>query len=301
MNRFFNNLISVIAFLSFLESQSQNFVNPGAEWKFRNIVDGASYTTFTNWKYQNDTIIQGLTYQIIKLKVKNLYYFPLHVYEYNATSFLLRSSGDSLFCSRIELFDEHLLYDFSPIIGNTWDVFPFLIGYTTPPTTPQFVQTIGFGDTIINGNTVNWIEIMSLNPDSLYFEGRIYNHFGKQYFFPLWNDSTIDVQGIHLECYNDDILGEISFSTCQDYETLGMEIINEFDFKLIADSKYNRLIIEKIDSFVINSLVIYDLIGRQVFTKKQFNNNQVELSLPSGIYICNITIGNMNYNQKFLW
>lgn len=301
MIRILKIFICVISFFNSLESQSQNFVNTGAEWNFKTIVSGAPYTAFTNWKYQNDTLIQGMTYQIIKKRTKNYNYFSSSIYEYSSGSFLLRSSGDSLFYSKSDSLNEHLLYDFTPSIGNTWDVSPFLEGLTSSPTTPQLVQTIAFGDTLINGNTVNWIDIISLNPDSLYFGSRIYNHMGSRNFFPFWDDGSIDTQISLWKCYRDDILDVISFSSCDDYETLGTENIKYFDLNLISDSKNKRLIIDKIEPLDINSLVVYDLMGRQVIYMDHIDSNQIDISLPSGIYICNLSVGNIKFSQKFLW
>jgi hypothetical protein len=283
------------------DSQSQNFINPGAQWNFKTIVSGAPYTAFTNWKYQNDTLIQGLTYHVIKEKTKNFNYFSSSIFEYSSGSFLLRSSGDSLFYSNGDSLDEHLLYDFTPVVGNMWDVSPFFQDLDSAPTTPQYVQTSAFGDTVINGISVNWIEIISLNQDSLYFGNRIYNHMGNRLFFPYWSDGLIDSQGSFWNCYKDDIIGEVSYSVCNDYSTLGIENTNPIIVNLIPDALSNRLIINENSSKDLTSIAIYDMMGRKVFFSEYFGSNQIELFLDSGIYICKMSIGESYYCSKFKW
>ena len=293
---------SLFLFFQFLTiiGYSQSYINPNAEWNFETEIIDQGYTQYTQWKYLNDTVIGNKTYQIVGRKLTNLY-SNSSTFSYTSNSYLYRTQGDSIYISKNYGIDEYLLYDFTPIIGNTWDVLPLLHGSLSSPTTSQYVQTVGWGDTLINGNTVHWIDIISLNPDSLYFSGKIFNHFGRRQLLPSWDDGALDHQLFLWKCYRDDIIGNITYTTCQDFETLNLNDVSKCYVNILPDPFNKRLNLENNNCISHFSIVIYDLMGRTVFKLSDVNTNQVNLFMPTGIYICIINGEKLNISKMFSW
>jgi hypothetical protein len=282
------------------ECFSQSFVNPNAEWNFETDVSALGYTQYTQWKYLNDTLIGTKTYQKVGRKLINIY-TNSSFFSYTSTTYLFRNQGDSVYVSKNNGIDEYLLYDFTPVIGNSWDVLPLLNGSISSPTTPQFVQTIGWGDTLINGNSINWIEIISLNPDSLYFSGKIFNHFGRRQLLPSWDDGSLDPDLFLWKCYKDDIIGNITYTNCVDFETLNLDDLNNCQIKIISDQNNKCLFIDNYNCISKISIAIYDLMGRNICIFNDMFSNKVNLNIPNGLYICYIFNDKMKISKKFLW
>jgi len=294
-------LASVLFSLISLFSYSQGYIKPGAEWNFRTPISGGGYTEFRRWKYENDTIVNNHNYQKISQLIKNVFGGNGPIPVIWLTPFLFRSSGDSLLIAEIDGTNEYLLYDFTPIIGNTWIANPFLHGFETDPTTIQLIETVDFGDTLINDITVNWIDVISQNPDSVEFSGRIYNHFGKNQIFPFWKDGTLDIVPLVWRCYKDDILGEVGQITCLDIETLGFDEINTNEHRVFALPSNNELFIESSIEVSNLSIEIFDLSGKLILSKAKISSNTVEFNAPSGIYICKLQSKERSYFNRVIW
>jgi hypothetical protein len=280
---------------------SQTYVNPGAEWLFRNAVSGGNYTRAMRWKYEEDISIDTLSYQKISVQSKNLWYDGGPIGIINQDPFLFRSSGDSLFISEIDGSNENLLYDFTPIVGNSWDVTPLVNWHIVEPTSPLLIETIAFGDTIINGFTVNWIEVVNNNSDSLVFSGRIYNHFGKEQVFPFWFDGVLDAAPILWRCYRDDLLGEIEFSPCFDFETLGINDFEEFDISIKPKYLAKKIEISLRNKNSIEVISVTDLSGKLIINNSEIKTDFIEFNQTPGIYIITLKLNNLTYSEKFYW
>jgi hypothetical protein len=287
---------------------SQTFINPGAEWVFWNNVDGGGYTAYTSWKYTEDVTIDTLSYQKITISRRNSIPFVTGFPEsggytelFNLDPFLFRSSADSLFIAEIDGSNERLLYDLTPVIGNSWDVSPFITAVTVEPTSPLIIETIGFGDTLINGQNVNWVDVVSSNPDSLIFSGRIYNHFGKQQLFPAWNDGTLHNNPRMWRCYYDDILGPIGFSPCIDIETLAVNAIKEIEISVIPNYNSKQIKVLINNKYQLELISISDLSGRNVNFEYNEVNNSIQFTELSGVYVITAKFKDLIYTEKFLW
>lgn len=281
--------------------QSKIFVNPGAEWLYTGSIMGG-HTFYLQWKYEGDTLMNDFTYQKISCKQKNIWNGagapPILTIELDP--FLFRSTGDSLLISEIDGSNEKLLYDFTPLIGNSWDVTSLINWYTVEPTSPLIAETIAFGDTIINGISVNWIEVENNNPDSLLFNGRFYNHFGHPQMFPFWIDGTLDIEPIYWRCYKDDVLGEINSSQCLNFETLSIPNLNEYEITIIPNYWEQKLEIE-CNLSALKLVSITNLLGSIINENITISNNHIDFNQPEGIYIITITSNELTYSQKFYW
>jgi len=292
-------MLCVTYFTNFLCAQT--FINPGAEWNFKNTVSGGNYVRYEQWKYESDTVINNFNYNKINKRIKSVFSDNGPINSSVLQPFLFRSSGDSLIIANIDGNNERLLYDFTPLIGNTWEADPFLVGFTINPSSSQMIRTVNFGDTLINGYTVNWIEVESQNPDSLIFSGRIHNHFGMQQMFPFWDDGTLDIVPSFWQCYKDDLIGEIGLTPCIDFETLSLENIHNCNFKINTDEINNQLIISREKCQSEFTLFIFDLSGKLIISKAKIKTNAVELLIPKGLYICRIQSESNTFIQKFAW
>jgi len=289
--------------------KSQQYVNPGAEWVFWNNVDGGGYMAYRRWKYTEDITIDTLNYQKISVTSRNSIpyspYFPDVSGGYTPlvtqNPFLFRSSGDSLFIAEIDGSNERLLYDFTPVIGNTWDASPFIYWITIEPTSPLTIETTAFGDTIINGQTVNWVDVTTNNPDSLIFSGRIYYHFGKNQVFPFWDDRTLHNGPLTWKCYRDDILGSIGVYPCIDIETLDIEHLEDTDISLIPNYQTKSLEFLFKNKEEIEYWTIQNISGKVIATEKYCKTNSIEFDHPTGVYIITIKFFNYIYSEKFYW
>lgn len=282
--------------------KSQTFINPGAEWNFWNTVDGGGHVFYETWQYHEDVTIDSIIYHKIKGICRFYYPWSGNYSEIDTTiSFLLRNSGDSVMISNIDGTNEKLLYDFKPLIGNTWEVSELIEWITVEPTSPLIVETIGYGDTIINGQIVNWVEIINNNPDSLLFTGKIFNHFGMQPFLPFWVDGTLHIRGKYWRCYSDDILGNIGYSPCIDIETLDLNKLPD-NAPFISTNYYaNQVQINWKNQNELEIMYLLDSMGRNIEMIKGQNNGCIELSVPSGIYFLTFRLNDLTYCRKFLW
>jgi hypothetical protein len=289
---------------------SQSFINPGAEWMFWSNVDGGGYTAYRRWKYTEDITIDTLSYQKISVTSRSsIPYspdFPDNSGGYTQlvtqTPFLFRCSGDSLFIAGIDGSNERLLYDFTPVIGNTWDASPFINLDIVEPTSPLIIETIAFGDTIINGQTVDWVEVVSSNPDSLIFNGRIFKHFGKQQVFPFWNDGiTLHHNPLTWECYSDDILGTIGFSPCIDIETLSINEIDENSISITPNFLAKNIAIGTKNRATLEIISVSNVSGKVLKFSTNLNSDTFDFNEPTGIYFITIKFQELIYTEKFFW
>lgn len=306
MKKFTFHFLKVILLLTILignynSLQSQTFVNPGAEWLFRNPVSGGGFTRAIRWKYDGDVLIDTLSYQKISVQFKNIWHDGGPIGIINQDPFLFRSSGDSLFISEIDGSNENLLYDFTPTVGNSWEVTPLVNWYSVEPTSPLLIETISAGDTTINGLTVNWIEVESNNPDSLIFSGKIFNHFGREQLFPFWQDGTLDVSPTLCRCYRDDILDEIEFGPCFDYETLDIFDFEEFDISIHPQYLAKKIEIRLRNKNLLEMISISDLSGKLMTKSPRIETDYVEFNQTPGIYIITLKLNNLTYSEKFYW
>jgi hypothetical protein len=301
------NSFKLILLLLFLLTNSnlinsQTFINPGAEWNFWNTVDGGGHEFYESWQYREDVTIDSIIYH--KIEGIYRYYYPWsgNYSEIGTTiSFLLRNSGDSVMISDIDGTNEKLLYDFTPLIGNTWDVTELVEWTTIAPTSPLIVETIDFGDTIINGQIVNWVEVINNNPDSLGFNGKIFNHFGMQPFIPFWADGTLHIRGKYWKCYSDNVLGNIGYSPCIDIDILELNKLPDNDLFISTNYYANQIQINCKNKNELEIMYISDSMGRIIEIMKGLNNGYIELSVPSGIYFLTFRLNDLTYCEKFLW
>jgi hypothetical protein len=303
LNSFFAKIIILLSITVFSKKTllSQTFVNPGAEWLFRGTISGGP-TYYMRWKYEENVSIDTLIYQKISQERKNIWgVLGAPIVTINLDPFLFRSSGDSLFISEIDGSNEKLLYDFTPLIGNTWDATPLINWYTIEPTSPLFIETIGFGDTTINGIQVNWIEVESSNPDSLVFNGRIYNHYGKEQIAPFWNDGTLDIQPLAWSCYKDDLLGEINSSECFNYETLSTTHLDNPEIQIIPNYLNQKLEIKCYNINDLKLISLTDLSGKILTERLKIVDDYIEFNKPEGIYIINLKMNELTFSKKFYW
>jgi hypothetical protein len=279
---------------------SQTYVNPGAEWVFWGAISGGP-AFYRRWRYEEDITIDTLTYQKISVLQKNYWNDGGPIVTINHAPFLFRSSGDSLLKSEIDGSNERLLYDFTPVIGNSWDVTSLVSWWTVEPTSPLLIQTIAFGDTIINGVSVNWIEVESSNPDTLIFSGRIHNHFGKEQTFPFWNDGTLDTQPSVWKCYRDDLLGEIGYSPCVDVETIGIIDLEEINVSIKPKYFEKKIEITLKNKNELEMISISNIAGKIITVSTNLNFNSIEFDEPSGIYFITLKFRDLPYTEKFFW
>lgn len=289
--------------------KAQQFVNPGAEWMFWSNVDGGGYTAYTRWKYTSDTTINNLNYQKISVTMRNsIPYSPDfpdvsggYTSLISLNPFLFRSSGDSLFIANIDGSNEYLLYDFTPVVGNSWDASPLINWLTIEPTGPLIIETVAFGDTLINGQVVNWVEVESNNPDTLIFSGRIYNHFGKQQVFPHWEDGTLHNSPLTWKCYYDDLLGSIGISPCLNIETLSIQAVEESAISIIPNAEENRIEIQRKNVSRPAKITVCDIAGRRIVTYTNIDSDLIRFNQPVGIYVISFEYPEYVHFQKFFW
>jgi hypothetical protein len=293
------NFTLIAVLVSFLV-QGQTWIDSGAKWYY---YWSGNMPGFDKIEYVGDTIVQNKNIQ--KLEITSYMFAPLELggelintwYNYQYAYI----SGDTVFYLVNDQF--HILYNFAAEIGESWnlgvDTNDFLCG-------PSIVEVQSKGSSIIHGDTLEWISVITLPGSSVGLAGKIYKRFGAtdDYLFPTPRncdpDMVIEFFDYTFSCFQDDTFPLLNV-TEKDCDYLLYTQLSEVEqpdkvVSIFPNPSSNKLTIQLLKpNKKINSIQIIDLQGR---TLKSLNQREIDNSdLPNGIYFLWINFEN---NEKII-
>jgi|LSQX01.2.fsa_nt_gb hypothetical protein len=291
MKKFFTFITVLIS----LTIQGQTWIDHGAKWYYD---WSGTLPGFDKIEYVGDTIIQGKNCQ--KLEISSYMFTPLEFggeltntwFDYQYTYL----SGDTVFYLVNDQF--HILYNFGAQVGDTWN-----IGVDTNDFScgQSIVEVQSKGSTIINGETLEWISVITQPNSSVGLSGKIYKRFGAidDYLFPKPRncdpDMVVDFFIYRFSCFQDDTFPLYNV-TDKDCDYLLHTKINEIKqpnktVTIFPNPTKDILSIRLLKpDMKVNSMQIIDMQGKVL---KVFNQNELNISsLSKGIYLIKIDFDN---------
>ena len=290
----------ITLFLLFISitTQGQVWVDHGATWYY----DWSGFLpAFDKIEYVGDTIIQSKNCQ--KLKTTGYKFAPAQYggdlintyYGFNFT----HVSGDTVFYLVNGSF--HILYNFGAHVGDRWD-----LGIDTNQTwcTHSLVEVQSTGSTLINGQSCEWISVITLPYSSAGLSGKIYKRFGAvdDYLFPTprnCDSAIVEWNDYNFSCFEDDsfTLYNVTNNDCDYLFHVGLDEIEPTDYivSIFPNPFIDKITLQLPETLPDINLSIYDVYSRLVSTTNYSNTNIITLqntNLPKGIYFYRLTSKN---------
>ncbi len=261
--------------------KAQIWAPSGAEWYYEAslFMDNA----YIHIQYVKDTIIQdsakyaqGIECQVLR---KTRYYshssgIQNHVLGHEYTY----ATEDKVFIYRNNMF--YTLYNFAANVGDEWEVpYSYDVG---PDCAEGRVRVVSKGDTLINGETLRYIQLEPINGYSWGIYGLVIEKIGpvQHYMLPEQNCIMDLFEGQNLRCYSD---YEMSFSTgtVSDCDYLDIDDVQKQQLFAIQPNPANTHI--NINNTHAGQLSIYALNGQLL--------KQIPLSAQQKVDISGLSIG----------
>jgi hypothetical protein len=303
---------------------AQVFGYPGAKWTFGR-EQWNCLSRYQTWEYIGDTTILGyLTKKLHCTQKLSTFFVP--PYSYNPpthTNYFFHVGGDTVSFYHTSDSTWWELYNFSYSIGDLTPSplkHPFNYYFNQCPDTSLYnfpALVIDTGHTIMSGQSLRYYTVhylayvQQVSPtdwDSTWANRTFYERVITldQYWFPDDNYGcgtvVVECGGPDFICYQDnDILTD---SLCIDlnwFETLNISEEKGYLIKIYPNPS-NALVNFQFGSKENLQLLIFDLLGKQVFSKEIQNSTQVNVETwPKGIYLYQlITKGVLRGSGKFI-
>jgi hypothetical protein len=281
----------------------QTWIDQGAVWHYD---WSGTLPGFDKIEYVGDTLIQNKNCQ--KLEITSYMFAPLdYSGELLSTSYKYQftyQSNDTVFYLVNDQF--HILYDFGAKIGDKWslgiDTNEFDCG-------PSWVEVESAGSTVIGGDTLEWISVVTLPNSSVGLSGKIYKRFGAQedYLFPTprnCDSAVIEWYVYRFSCFADDSFPvyNVTGKECDYLLRTSVQKLNTKDkiVSIFPNPTTNKLSVKllRTDRRILN-LQILDVQGRIM---KNFTEKEIDVSgLSKGIYIIRLELDNNEWIvEKFV-
>lgn len=289
------NITTLLIVLFSISVQGQIWIDNGATWHYD---WSGTLPGFDRIEYVGDTIIQDKTCQM--LQISSYMFTPIELGGELIDSWTSQkytySNGDTVFYLIND--DFHILYNFGAQVGDSWelgiDTNDFSCGQS-------YVEVISTGNTEINGQISEWIQVTTLPNSSVGFEGKIYKRFGAigDYLFPTPRncdpDIVIDFFIYNFSCFQDDSfpLYNVTDKDCGYLLHLGVaEIQNTENIVSIFPNPASDIISISVSkpNYKLTNVIVTDMQGRIL---KNVNQHKIDISdLPEGIYFIHIDFDN---------
>lgn len=293
-------IYSLTAVLVSFTIQGQTWIDSGAKWYYD---WSGTFPGFDKIEYVGDTIIQNQNVQ--KLEITSYMFAPLELggaltntWSGNQYTYV---NGDTVFYFVNDQF--HVLYNFAAEIGDRWnlgvDTNDLLCG-------PSLVEVQAKGSSIINGDTLDWISVITLPGSSVGLSGKIYKRFGAtdDYLFPTSRncdpDMIIEFFTYAFSCFEDDTfpLLNVTENACDYLLHTQISEVGRPDrvVSIFPNPSSNKLTIRLLrPDKKIKSIQVIDFHGRIV---NSFHQEEIDISdLTNGIYFLRINFEN---NEKII-
>jgi len=293
-------LFLFLVVLSF-DVNSQNFAPIGTQWHY-------TYANFSVFGYVeitsvDDTIING--YECKKLsKFRETYDYLSNQYnDEDLGAEFVRSDEDKVYIYRNGLF--YTLYDFSAQIDETWDI-PYTYDVPEECDTIGTVKVINTGDTIIQGESLRYVVVESLENSAWQLYGMIIEKIGpvELYLLPEQTCLLDFYEGGVFRCFDN---GEFHVETgpypCR-YITLGISELDDKSLNCYPNPATQIITFELPEVIKSTSLLIKDITGSTIETIT-INSKQDKLvwncsKVSKGVYFYQTQINEEVYRGKIV-
>lgn len=279
----FKKLLLIILLLitfGYDKCNAQDWAPVGVQWYFSQSFFAQPGVTYVLIEATKDTTIQGKDCRKITGNFNPCTWSEMYSYK----------SNDSVYFYHPNLNKFCLLYDFSPTVGDTWNIEN--IGNGNDDTSKVYVDSI---DQIsISGNLLNVIYTHQTNTQesSFYFGGTIIENIGSIYSFSPSFSFCDPVPG-NLRCYIDsNIYHHIGPHDC-DYSTVNSPkyIATKIGIYPNPSSHFIRITLAET---VSGNIEIINLAGQKVLYRT-FEASSLKINtrkLAEGVYVLNIIDNN---------
>lgn len=309
-------ILALLLFLSLQSRAQQQWIAQGSVWHYSNwnIMESGLYEL----SYNTDTIIEGKTCQ--KIESKQWYFNqilpppnPPTVTGPTLSSFFTYSANDTVFFKTNAGFKP--MYIFTANIGDEWPAFD--ITDTCCNCTNVNLKVYNKGDTLIQGQTLRWIDLGPADSSAAGFAlstyiNRVIEGIGNtggslipsrsNFCYPT--DTTIIVEQTYSEfrCFYSPTLSLNRFADCDGILAVGDIAADINRFTIFPNPSQGIININPANLANGYNLTVCDITGRQLQVVNGLKGNyQLQTdALPKALYTIRIEQAGKLYYHKLL-